>query len=140
MRTEMRYISDDGTIFENRLDCLKYEEDQEEAARVAARDEFLKNIGFDRSKFATKKEMNKAIRDSYIVFTSCGEIVFLAENIVTTEDYDNLKDLLRANKFYANALSGFVDSSLDFYKMDMIEKLETLGWDVNNGTLANTMW
>lgn len=161
MKSKMIYIADDGTEFDNRLDCEKHERELERRKKEedkAALDSFLASVGFDSSKFETELEYNNALNATWLIFDKYGNIKGLKtcgggnleRNGVTFDfryisgddrnDSEILENWLRDNKLYGHNLSSFSRRVKAFYEMPFLDKLKNLGWEVKNEQLVNTGW
>ena len=161
MRTKTLYIADDGMEFNSILDCEKYEKELEQQAKAKSEelsDSFLLSIGFDVRKYETKLEKNQVLNLTWLIFDKYGNIIGLKTSgggllerygikcdfrYVSGDDEDNseiMENWLRKNKLYEHALSSFSNRNLKFYQLSMIEKLENLGWEIENGKIVNAAW
>lgn len=158
MRMEYTCVADDDTKFTNYAECIQYErrlETQkrrlyEQSVREAS-NRFLLDIGFDPSAFETLRELNQAYNRTWIVFDYYGNIVGLktCDNLnypengcdfcyVSGEDKKDrtiMENWLKEHRLFAHCLCSFVERSLEFYKLDLLHKLQILGWKVKHGRL-----
>lgn len=158
MRTETLYIADDNTVFFKYIDCLQYERNMaERKKRELAKkiretsDQFLLSVGFDSNIYKSLWEKYEALNRTWLVFDRYGEIEGLktCDNrnypgngcnfcYVSGEDKKDrniMENWLLDHRLYAQRLCSFVERNLEFYGLDILQKLEHLGWKVKNGVL-----
>lgn len=166
MRRETTYVAEDGKRFDNLLDCENYEKElekqrEEELLKEVKRlsDDFLLSVGFDVSKYNTELEKNQVLNMTWLIFDKFGNIKGLKTcgggslerhgikcdfRYISGDDKNDteiMENWLRKNKLYGHALSSFADRNyVEFYKWDLLGKLENLCWEVKNGKLVNNAW
>lgn len=166
MRVERTYIAEDGKKFETPFACMEYEQEverkkEEEERRETKRlsDSFLISVGFNVNAFGNEEQMRKALNLTWLVFDengnvkglkTCGGGLLERHGIPcdfryiagsSRRDPEIMENWLRRNKWYAHALSSFAErKQQEFYRMDLLGKLQCLGWDVKGGKLVNNMW
>lgn len=161
MRIKTLYIADDGKEFNSILDCEKYERELERQKKEESEelsDSFLLSVGFDVKKYETRLEKNQALSLTWLIFDKYGNIKGLKTSgggllerfgvkcdfqYVSGDDEENpeiMENWLRKNKLYGNALSSFTNRNTKFYKLNMLEKLKNLCWEIENGEIVNAAW
>lgn len=102
--------------------------------------DYFKSLGFeyDPNDLAG---FNKAIGNSYLVFTKKAEFVKV---VAIPKDFPNIIQLekwLMQEKLYGHSLRSFQERSIGWYDRPLLEQLESLDWKVTkSGKLAKTEW
>lgn len=159
MKEIKKYISKDGKVFDNPVECADYEKAQKEKEKIRIKklsDDFLLSVGFNTSKFKSVSELNAEINRHWLIFDKFGKIYGLktcnnSRNGKAKSDFqyvsgENKKDpeimenWLRKNKLYGHALCSFVERRESFYQCDMLRKLQILGWYIKDNKIVKTAW
>ena len=159
------YIAEDSNTFDSAFDCQKYEKDLEKKKEEAYQrevqrcsDAFLLSVGFDLEKHNTEIKKNQALGITWLIFDKYGNVRGLKTSggglmerhgikcdfrYVSSDDKkdpETMENWLRKNRLYGHQLSSFTNRHPDFYKKNLLEKLETLDWEIENGEILNTAW